>query len=161
MLEALGNIGDFLGGIGVVVTLVYLAMQIRKNTDPVRSASLDSVSLAHSAFLDRLASDPDLTRIWFNGHSGRAEFTETDEQQFLNLLMSSARRWESAFLQSKVGTLDFESYAGIFAEYTFVFSSPGAQRYWKRIRGVFVAEFVEFAENAIKEMREAQSPPAA
>jgi len=29
MIEALGNIGDFVGGIGVVVTLLYLAVQIR------------------------------------------------------------------------------------------------------------------------------------
>ena len=36
MLEDLGNIGDFLGGIGVVVTLVYLAYQIRQNTDQIR-----------------------------------------------------------------------------------------------------------------------------
>ena len=29
MIETLGNIGDFVGGIGVVVTLFYLAFQIR------------------------------------------------------------------------------------------------------------------------------------
>ena len=28
MLDALGNIGDFLGGLGVVATLIYLALQI-------------------------------------------------------------------------------------------------------------------------------------
>ena len=32
MLDALGNIGDFLRGIGVVITLLYLAAQIRQNT---------------------------------------------------------------------------------------------------------------------------------
>lgn len=39
MLENLGNIGDFLGGIGVVITLVYLAVQIRQNTRQLRSGS--------------------------------------------------------------------------------------------------------------------------
>jgi hypothetical protein len=29
VLEDLGNLGDFLGGIGVVVTLLYLAIQVR------------------------------------------------------------------------------------------------------------------------------------
>ena len=36
-LEMLGNIGDFLGGIGVVITLIYLAAQIRQNTAQLRS----------------------------------------------------------------------------------------------------------------------------
>jgi hypothetical protein len=35
-LEALGNLGDFLGGIGVVITLLYLAIQIRQNTRQMR-----------------------------------------------------------------------------------------------------------------------------
>ena len=31
-LEDLGNLGEFVGAIGVVVSLVYLALQIRQNT---------------------------------------------------------------------------------------------------------------------------------
>ncbi len=50
VLEALGNVGDFVGGIGVIVTLVYLALQIRKNTQAVHSASLDSVANSHLEF---------------------------------------------------------------------------------------------------------------
>jgi len=43
VIENLGNIGDFVGGIGVVVTLVYLATQIRQNTRAIRLASIQQV----------------------------------------------------------------------------------------------------------------------
>ena len=43
MIEALGNLGDFIGGIAVVATLVYLAMQIRANTKAMRMASVQSL----------------------------------------------------------------------------------------------------------------------
>ncbi len=43
MLEDLGNIGDFLGGIGVVVTLAYLAVQIRQNSRSVKVSAAQSV----------------------------------------------------------------------------------------------------------------------
>lgn len=36
MLDALGNVGDPLGGAGVVVTLIYLAIQLRRNTEQLR-----------------------------------------------------------------------------------------------------------------------------
>ena len=39
MIESLGNIGDFVGGIGVVVSLVYLATQSRQNARSTRAAS--------------------------------------------------------------------------------------------------------------------------
>ena len=46
-LSELGDLGDFLGGIGVIVTLVYLAIQIRRNTQAVRSASLSPEERTH------------------------------------------------------------------------------------------------------------------
>ncbi|XOV81016.1 MAG: hypothetical protein ACFHVJ_08700 [Aestuariibacter sp.] len=46
--EMLGNLGDFVGGIAVVITLVYLAYQIRQNTKEVRNNSI-------RALLDRSA----------------------------------------------------------------------------------------------------------
>jgi len=38
-IETLGNAGDLLGGLGVIASLLYLAVQIRQNTKAVRSSS--------------------------------------------------------------------------------------------------------------------------
>lgn len=38
-LEAFGSVGDFVGGLGVIASLIYLAIQIRQNTRAVRSSS--------------------------------------------------------------------------------------------------------------------------
>ena len=48
MLEALGNIGDFLGGLGVVITLPCLVAQIRENTRASKSASYQAGATASS-----------------------------------------------------------------------------------------------------------------
>ena len=40
MIETLGNLGDFIGGIAVVVTLIYLAVQVRQSTRATRVASM-------------------------------------------------------------------------------------------------------------------------
>ena len=38
----LGNSGEFVGAIAIVVTLIYLAVQIRQNTSAVRASSFQS-----------------------------------------------------------------------------------------------------------------------
>jgi hypothetical protein len=111
-LTQLGDLGDFLGGIGVVVTLVYLALQIRKNTQAVHSASLDSVASSHLEFQRSMGQDPELTKLWFDGLSGEIDLSETDSQRFLFLLLSVARHWESAFTKGRVGTLPSSAWAG-------------------------------------------------
>ena len=36
-LESLGNVGEFLGGLAVIVTLTYLAFQVRQGTKTPRA----------------------------------------------------------------------------------------------------------------------------
>ena len=40
--EALGNLGDYVGGIAVILSLAYLALQIRQNTRMLRASPLAS-----------------------------------------------------------------------------------------------------------------------
>ena len=160
MLEDLGNIGDFLGGIGVVVTLAYLAVQIRKNTQSVRSAALDTISTSISDFIDKVAQDPALLKLWFDGLSGTVELSENDGRRFNLLLLSLARRWGNAFHQGRAGILESATWSGMGEGLTFVFSSPGAQEWWGRSRGLLSADFVAFAEESFDAMRNASQSAA-
>jgi hypothetical protein len=42
-LTQLANLGEFIGGVAVLVTLVYLAAQIRQNTRSVQASVVDSL----------------------------------------------------------------------------------------------------------------------
>ncbi|NRA76484.1 MAG: hypothetical protein HRU16_11130 [Planctomycetes bacterium] len=159
-LEDLGNLGDFLGGIGVIVTLIYLALQIRSNTQTVRAASLESVVNSHSQFLDRLAADPGLSRIWFSGLWQGMELSEEEGQRLLYLLFSAVRRWESAFHNVRTGTIEQSSWAGLHKEYTNVFASTGAVGRWPLIRTTLSPAFLPFAEEAIRKFHAADTMDA-
>jgi hypothetical protein len=63
-LQDLGNIGEFLGAIGVIATLVFLAIQIRQNTAAVRTAANMDTSRQIADWADRLVVYPELARIY-------------------------------------------------------------------------------------------------
>ena len=74
MLEELGNLGDFIGGIAVLVTLVYLAIQIRQNTAQVKIGSeiarTDTYARSvesFSNFRGLLISDSEMADIYLRG----------------------------------------------------------------------------------------------
>ena len=71
MLEALGNIGDFVGGIGVVATLGYLIVQIRQNTrqlehnaELVQAGAELEIARLMGDWHRTVAGSPELVRIW-------------------------------------------------------------------------------------------------
>lgn len=159
MLQDLGNIGAFLGGIGVVVTLAYLAIQIRKNTQSVRSSALHSISTSISEFMDRIAQDPALTKLWFDGRSGTVELSDADRQRHNLLLMSLVRRWENAYHQNRAGMLESASWSGMREGLALVVSPPGAQAWWKNAQSLFSPDFVAFAERAFGSRARGNEPP--
>ena len=66
MLDALGNIGDLIGGIAVLITLIYLAFQVRLHTASVRTANRQDLSTGYRAHNERLL-DPNVSEAYSLG----------------------------------------------------------------------------------------------
>ena len=76
--QILGNIGEFVGAIGVVATLIYLTLQVRhsalliemnstalrQNTELAQAEVMDRYNAAVSRWRGRLIEDPELARLW-------------------------------------------------------------------------------------------------
>ena len=62
MIENLGNIGDFVGGVGVFITLTYLATQIRQNTHSLRLSSIQQI-MGTSVSINETASNGPIPEI--------------------------------------------------------------------------------------------------
>jgi hypothetical protein len=54
--QLLGNFGEFFGAIAVVVTLIYLAGQLRQNTSALRSSTYESWNQATSSWAEYAAT---------------------------------------------------------------------------------------------------------
>ena len=59
MLEDLGNLGDFLGGIAVIATLIYLAIQLRQNTRILQSVGEQTTRTDSTATIALIAQSPE------------------------------------------------------------------------------------------------------
>ena len=60
--EAIGATGEIIGAVGVIVTLVYLAIQIRQNTASLKSSTLQARLEASAGLHDLCAFGPELSR---------------------------------------------------------------------------------------------------
>ena len=86
--DTLGNIGEFLGGVGVVVTLGYLAVQIRHNSRVAALAAGHSIASGVNGFLERFALDPELHSLWSRGIESPESLDEAELDRFHRLLVS-------------------------------------------------------------------------
>ncbi|MEM8564498.1 MAG: hypothetical protein AAGF57_19820 [Pseudomonadota bacterium] len=136
-LEALGNLGDFLSGIAVVASLIYLAYQVRQNTVAVRTASRQAV-VAGMREHNRMGIEP-----------GGETFSETartfpdvsqkDYVHFRARLDDLLLFFQGAHALWEAGTLDQEMYEAYLDHVASAISTPGGAKYWKIVREIYTS----------------------
>lgn len=131
MLDALGNLGAFIGGIAVVITLIYLAIQVRQNTRAIRVASMQSSMLAAQNIGILPVQDRDLARVIRVGLTMPHELDEDEFQQFRYFLMSMLRVHEDMFVQNRAGVVDDETWMARSSSLKTILSMPGGRSIWE------------------------------
>jgi hypothetical protein len=81
--------GEFLGGIAVVVSLVYLAFQVRQSRDQmsqnsklISAQTTAATSQVRLMTYSLLVQDPEVARIWWDGLEDRDSLSDADRGRF-------------------------------------------------------------------------------
>ena len=98
----LGALGEFVGAMGVILTLVYLAIQIRQNTRGIRASTVQAIQSAMNDAHSSVRNDLDSARVFRIGLA--AQDLAVDELvQFRMLMYSVFAQFESIFFQKETG----------------------------------------------------------
>ncbi len=148
-IQDLGSIGELVGGLAVLLSLVYLALQINQNTRSVRSAMSASVSESLSRVTEMLSSQPELARAWYQG---RVQYDSLNDEERYRMKMFAntyLRRLENAFYQQERGFVDPDHWQTTERHMVTFMSHPAAQQCWSERKSLFSDRFVEFVERRI------------
>lgn len=63
-LTQLANLGEFIGGIAVIASLIYVGFQVRQNTQGLKEASNRETSVQNDRILDFLLADKEARTLW-------------------------------------------------------------------------------------------------
>ena len=127
---ALSAVAELIGGVGVVITLLYLSKQVRENTSSIRRATTHDAleSIAH--FNEFVASDPALVDIFWRGTGSPDSLTEDEWQRFVSLASTLIRRFELLYLDHRSGALPDEVWSAQADNIRTWMARPGAQRWF-------------------------------
>lgn len=150
-LQKLNPLLEFVGGIAVLIGLVFVGLELRQNTEAVQAATLQSITEQSQDYLLLLAADREVNEIWRRGVADLQQLDESEASRFNFLYRAQWIRFQNAFLQWRRGTLDDDDWAfyeGIICRKEGDAGSPSARgATWPDHRGALTSEFVAFVEN--------------
>jgi len=128
----------------VVVTLVYLTVEVRQNTDALRAQSRQAVLEASQAELAILVEHPNLGLAFSEGrHLSPEEHVQVDAW-----LTSALRTREYSWLQYRERSIDEAQWATETSVILSIFDDPLARLWWERQgRNAVGPEFVAYLDS--------------
>ena len=151
----LGAIGELVGGVAVLVTLIYLALQVRQNTDLAQGAAQRDLMNAFQANLDRIARDPatfqkGLRRFSTSSNQDRLRF-QTAFAPFVNHL-------EQVLRMRKRG-LETQDNVDIYGDICLaLFQEPGGREVWEHTKPLFFPMSREYIERRLAKGQDLPRP---
>lgn len=152
-LDQLAQLGEFVGGMFVVISLVYIAHQVRQSTRSHRTENYARVLERMSTLQSRLASDAELNRIFMIGAQDPGRLTEGERLRFAWAAYELFGAAEFMFHQSRDRALPADVWARWDATIGWWLSYPGMQAWWRARPSPFTADFQAFADEVIRTHR--------
>ena len=148
--EAIGAIGEIIGAAAVVLTLGYLAVQIRQNTRVVRLSAFQTTTDRQHQWFVELARDPEVARVYSAGLVDPNSLNENERTRFDALVLMQMRNWEDVFLHHRRALVEDEVWAARYSGIKIFVKEPGMIWVWKRRKLMFTPVFREFMEQEFK-----------
>ena len=129
--DAVSAIAEVIGLIAIVVSLIYVSIQIRQNTMMMRSSAKQSLTDATQGLIYKAM---DHSTEWVKLISGDEPATPEEEARMSLLVRAMLRGFESQCYQYDAGLLEDAEWTALKQAIRDICGLPGVNRYWQTLR---------------------------
>ena len=145
-LDQLANIGEFVSAIAVIISIIYLAIQIRQNTEAERTSTYQAVVSDFGALNNTMASNPELSHLYVRATENYHQLCTDEKARVSQLFFQCFHYFENMFYQYQKGYLDEDVWTGWKRLMLTYYAQPGFQTWWEHRRDVYSESFATFLE---------------
>jgi len=153
-LSDLASIGSFASGVAVMVTLVFLVLQMRQSNLNQRALMQQGRSNRGSSTILKM-SEPYAAQCYVRGVRIDPTLREDEVFSFWQIVVAQHINWEDSYLQHRAGMLDAESFATDDSVLRLTCGLPGHRRVWGFMGPNFGATYRAYVDGIV-----AATPPA-
>jgi hypothetical protein len=139
-IAELGSLGEFIASFGVLITLIYLVIQLRQNTKAIQLSTAHSVTEELQQMFGLMASDRGLSEIFVKAGQN-TELMGADRVRFYTLVSNLVRVYENAFLQNRQNVIDKAHWDGMTRMMIDISAMPAFSLFWADRMHWFSEEF--------------------
>jgi squalene cyclase len=149
-LEQYANLAQIIGVVIVVITLIYLSVQVKQGANLLRTESRQTLLNNDREVLLSYLDNLDL----FAKLAGPEKLSSQDQIRFSVLWLINMRNREHEWFQFRDGILDEETWMSYREIMRLTLSSQRHRTWWKTAKAAFDSEFVKVVDQFISNIPE-------
>jgi hypothetical protein len=145
--EAISAISQLVGSLAVVLSVLYLALQVHRSTRVAKLATQDAAATALRDVTKPFMENADLERIWRVGLENIGALSAEERARFFHAAYQFLKAFETIHFHYVYGLMDkqlWEGWHGLLRHYIV---APGIAHYWKLRPEAFSERFRNFVNS--------------
>jgi len=150
-LQTLANIGEIIGAVTVVLSLIYLAVQIRQSTQAQRTENYSRALDRLAAMQSSLSQDDEFSLMFTKGAVDTSKLTPRERIRFTWSLYEVFGAFEFMFHASKTNSIPEEVWRRWSSAVAWWLTFSGVQAWWSSRPIPFTDSFTSFVESLLED----------
>jgi hypothetical protein len=148
-LSKMANAAEVIGAFAIVISLVYVGIQVKDSAGAARSAAANDASVSMQSWYLEMGSNRQASDLWLNAMRSPEPLSTHDEFQYMMMMHAAMLGFQNSYLLSQEGTLDPEIREALTFALIAVKDLPGMGRYWRQRRGFLHSGFANYVDGLL------------
>lgn len=156
-LSDLASIGTLISSVAVLISLIYLALQLRI-TEKNQRALINQGVLTRTVDMVKWNAEPHISELVTRVFSGETEFTAEEINRLRLIMRVRLSNFQDAYLQRHLRLSDEITYENAFIGIKLLMAQPVFRSMWRRHRESYASELTQIVDRMIRDVP--LTPPA-
>jgi len=125
-----GALGEMISGFAIIVSLIYVAAQIRQNTKAITVSTSHACLDLHVGIISPIMVEKEFRDIYWRGLKGLSRLQGAETAAFAVWAINTFRIWETFWFQWQDGVFDSHTWKGWERQFADLFAYPGIKEVW-------------------------------
>ena len=148
-LENIYFIGQTIAAIAVIISLIFLVIGVRQNTNAIKLNTLHDVKETFREVNLVWAENGDLAEIMFLGFQDLDNLSGAKKVRFYSALHNLFLGYENLYYQKLDGALDPKHWSGMYQHMIDALNVSGLKGYWEDRKHWFTQDFQNFIDKEV------------
>ena len=145
--EAINAVSQFVSSIAVVLSVLYLGLQVHRSTRVAKVAAQDAAASAVRDVTNTFMENAEMSRIWGTGLEDLNKLSAEDQARFFHATHQFLKALETIHFHYLNGLMDKQLWLGWQELLRHYIAAPGIAQYWNIRSQLFSARFRAFVSN--------------